>query len=231
MTQQDLTKRLTYKFVETNLLTQALTHRSYSAQNNERLEYLGDGALNFIIANQLYQRFPALDEGDLSRLRAQLVKEATISEIALSLDLGDALKLGEGELKSAGWRRPSILADALEAIIGAVYLDGGFAAAEALVLHLYADKLNTIDPKVIDKDPKSLLQELLQGKKVAVPEYAVVHTGGEAHAQVFIVECFIQKMDIRTVGEGTSRRIAEQKAAQLALLELEKIRFVKSRNA
>ncbi len=231
MTQQDLTKHLPYKFVETNLLTQALTHRSYSAQNNERLEYLGDGALNFIIANQLYQRFPALDEGDLSRLRAQLVKEATISEIALSLDLGDALKLGEGELKSAGWRRPSILADALEAIIGAVYLDGGFAAAEALVLHLYADKLNTIDPKVIDKDPKSLLQELLQGKKVAVPEYAVVHTGGEAHAQVFIVECFIQKMDIRTVGEGTSRRIAEQKAAQLALLELEKIRFVKSRIA
>jgi len=231
MTQQDLTKRLPYKFVETSLLTQALTHRSYSAQNNERLEYLGDGALNFIIANQLYQRFPALDEGDLSRLRVQLVKEATISEIAFSLDLGDALKLGEGELKSAGWRRPSILADALEAIIGAVYLDGGFAAAEALVLNLYADKLNTIDPKVIDKDPKSLLQELLQGKKVAVPEYAVVHTGGEAHAQVFIVECFIQKMDIRTVGEGTSRRIAEQKAAQLALLELEKIRFVKSRIA
>ncbi len=231
MTQQDLTKRLPYKFVETSLLTQALTHRSYSAQNNERLEYLGDGALNFIIANQLYQRFPALDEGDLSRLRAQLVKEATISEIAFSLDLGDALKLGEGELKSAGWRRPSILADALEAIIGAVYLDGGFGAAEALVLNLYADKLNTIDPKVIDKDPKSLLQELLQGKKVAVPEYAVVHTGGEAHAQVFIVECFIQKMDIRTVGEGTSRRIAEQKAAQLALLELEKIRFVKSRIA
>ncbi len=227
MSQQNLTKRLTYKFVDHNLLTQALTHRSYSAQNNERLEYLGDGALNFIIANQLYQRFPSLDEGDLSRLRAQLVKEATISEIALSLDLGDALKLGEGELKSAGWRRPSILADALEAIIGAVYLDGGFAAAEALVLQLYTDKLNTIDPKVIDKDPKSLLQELLQGKKIAVPEYAVVHTGGEAHAQVFIVECFIQKMDIRTVGEGTSRRIAEQQAAQLALLALEKIRIGK----
>lgn len=231
MTQQHLIKRLTYKFVDTNLLTQALTHRSYSSLNNERLEYLGDGALNFIVANQLYQRFPTLDEGDLSRLRAQLVKEATISEIALSLDLGDALKLGEGELKSAGWRRPSILADALEAIIGAVYLDGGFVAAEALVLNLYAEKLNTIDPKVIDKDPKSLLQELLQGKKVAVPEYAVVHTGGEAHAQVFIVECFIQKMDIRTVGEGTSRRIAEQKAAQLALFALEKISFGKSRIA
>ncbi len=142
-------------------------------------------------------------------------------------NIGDALKLGEGELKSAGWRRPSILADALEAIIGAVYLDGGFPAAEALVTQLYAEKLNTIDPKVIDKDPKSLLQELLQGKKIAVPEYAVVHTGGEAHAQVFIVECFIQKLDIRTVGEGSSRRIAEQQAAQLALLALEKIRIVK----
>jgi ribonuclease-3 len=213
------------------LLTQALTHRSFSAQNNERLEYLGDGALNFIIANQLYQRFPGLDEGDLSRLRAQLVKEASISELALALNVGDALKLGEGELKSAGWRRPSILADALEAIIGAVYLDGGFAAAEGLVLHLYNDKLSTIDPKVIDKDAKSLLQERLQGRKVAVPEYAVVHTGGEAHAQVFIVECFIQKLDIRTVGEGTSRRIAEQQAAQLALLALDKLGFGKSYSA
>jgi ribonuclease-3 len=195
------------------------------------LEYLGDGALNFIIANQLYQRFPGLDEGDLSRLRAQLVKEASISELALALNVGDALKLGEGELKSAGWRRPSILADALEAIIGAVYLDGGFAAAEGLVLHLYNDKLSTIDPKVIDKDAKSLLQERLQGRKVAVPEYAVVHTGGEAHAQVFIVECFIQKLDIRTVGEGTSRRIAEQQAAQLALLALDKLGFGKSYSA
>jgi ribonuclease-3 len=229
MTQQILTKRLTYQFVDHRLLTQALTHRSYSAQNNERLEYLGDGALNFIIANQLYQRFPSLDEGDLSRLRAQLVKEATISAIAFSLNIGDALKLGEGELKSAGWRRPSILADALEAIIGAVYLDGGFTAAEALVLELYAEKLNNIDPKVIDKDAKSLLQELLQSKKIAVPEYAVVHTGGEAHAQVFIVECFIQKLDIRTVGEGASRRIAEQQAAQLALQALEKIHFGKNR--
>lgn len=231
MTQQDLSRRLSYKFVDKNLLTQALTHRSYASQNNERLEYLGDGALNFIIANQLYQRFPSLAEGDLSRLRAQLVKEATLSEIAFSLDIGDALKLGEGELKSAGWRRPSILADALEAIIGAVYLDGGFSAAEALVLELYTEKLSTIDPKIIDKDPKSLLQEVLQGKKIAVPEYAVVHTSGEAHAQVFIVECFIQKLDIRTVGEGTSRRIAEQQAAQLALLALEKIRFGKSQIA
>lgn len=227
MMQQTLAKRLTYSFANVNLLEQALTHRSYSAQNNERLEFLGDGALNFIIANQLYQRFPKLAEGDLSRLRAQLVKEATLSEIALSLNLGDALKLGEGELKSAGWRRPSILADALEAIIGAVYLDGGFAAAEAFVLGLYAHRLDTIDPKVIDKDPKSLLQELLQGGKIALPEYTVTHTSGEAHAQIFVVECFIEKHNIRTVGEGSSRRIAEQLAAQLALLELKKVRIGK----
>jgi ribonuclease-3 len=222
MTQQGLSKRLAYSFVNANLLTQALTHRSFSAQNNERLEFLGDGALNFMIAHQLYQRFPTIAEGDLSRLRAQLVKESTLSEIAISLDLGDVLKLGEGELKSAGWRRPSILADAVEAIIGAVYLDGGFAAAEALVAHLFAKKLDTIDPKVIDKDPKSLLQELLQGKKIAVPEYSVTHLDGEAHAQVFIVECWIEKLNIRTVGEGTSRRIAEQQAAQLALEKLKK---------
>jgi ribonuclease-3 len=223
MIQQELARRLSHTFTNVNLLTQALTHRSYGSHNNERLEFLGDGALNFIIANQLYQRFPKLAEGDLSRLRAQLVKEATLSELAASLNLGDALKLGEGELKSAGWRRPSILADALEAIIGAVYLDGGFAAAEAFVLGLYTVKLDTIDPKVIDKDPKSLLQELLQSRKIAVPEYTVTLTSGEAHAQKFVVECFIEKHDIRTVGEGSSRRLAEQQAAQLALLEFKKI--------
>lgn len=217
MTEQNLSKRLGYNFVNGRLLTQAFTHRSYGALNNERLEFLGDGALNFIIANQLYQRFPKLAEGDLSRLRAQLVKEVTLSELALSLELGEFLKLGEGELKSAGWRRPSILADALEAIIGAAYLDGGFAAAETIVLALYSDKLATIDPKAIDKDPKSLLQELLQSRKIAIPEYMVTHTEGEAHAQKFIVECTVPKLNIRTVGEGTSRRIAEQQAAQIAL--------------
>lgn len=224
MTQQDLSRKLSYSFVNNSLLTQALTHRSYSAQNNERLEFLGDGALNFIIANQLFQRFPKSSEGDLSRLRAQLVKEVTLSEIAFTLNLGDALRLGEGELKSAGWRRPSILADALEAIIGAIYLDGGFPAAEAFVLDLYAKKLETINPNIIDKDPKSLLQEFLQSKKIAVPEYTVTHTEGEAHAQMFIVECLVQKLNIRTVGEGTSRRIAEQQAAQSALAALESIK-------
>ena len=223
MTQQDISKRLSYRFNNASLLAQALTHRSHGSLNNERLEFLGDGALNFIIATQLYLRFPKLAEGDLSRLRAQLVKEVTLSEIAQTLNLGDALKLGEGELKSAGWRRPSILADALEAIIGAIYLDGGFESAQAFVLDLYAQKLETIDPKVIDKDPKSLLQESLQSRKIAVPEYTVVHTSGEAHAQKFVVECFIQKHNIRTSGEGTSRRLAEQVAAQLALLEFKKI--------
>ena len=137
MTIDSLVKYIDYQFNSPALLTQALTHRSFSGNNNERLEFLGDGALNFIIANQLYMRFPKLPEGDLSRLRAQLVKEATLAEIAFSLNIGDALKLGEGELKSAGWRRPSILADALEAIIGAVYIDGAYAAAETLVLKLF----------------------------------------------------------------------------------------------
>jgi ribonuclease III len=217
MSVDGLARQLGYQFKTPALLTQALTHRSFSGNNNERLEFLGDSVLNFIVAHQLYLRFLRLPEGDLSRLRAQLVKESTLSEIAFSLNLGDALKLGEGELKSAGWRRPSILADALEAIIGAVYSDGGFAAAEALVLKLYAEKLDTIDPKVIDKDAKSQLQEYLQGKKIDLPDYNVVSIEGEAHAQTFKMECVIEKLNIITVGEGTSRRVAEQQAAQLAL--------------
>jgi ribonuclease III len=206
-----------YTFKDATQFQLALTHRSYSGNNNERLEFLGDGVLNFIIAHQLYHRFPKLSEGDLSRLRAQLVKESSLSEIALGLNLGDALRLGEGELKSAGWRRPSILADALEAIIGAVYLDGGFSAVEALVLKLFSEKLSTIDPKVIDKDAKSQLQEFLQSKKIELPDYNVVVIEGEAHAQSFKVECVIQSLKISTVGEGTSRRNAEQQAAQIAL--------------
>jgi ribonuclease-3 len=154
-----------YTFSSATLLQQAVTHRSFSGNNNERLEFLGDSVLNFIVAHQLYLSFPKLPEGDLSRLRAQLVKESSLCEIALTLSLKDHLKLGEGELKSAGWRRPSILADALEAIVGAVYLDGGYAAAETVVLKLFAQKLSTIDPKAIDKDAKSQLQEYLQSKK------------------------------------------------------------------
>lgn len=217
MSLESLVKHIDYPFSNPALLTQALTHRSFSGINNERLEFLGDGALNFIIAHQLYQRFPRLAEGDLSRLRAALVKESTLSEIAFSLNIGNALKLGEGELKSAGWRRPSILADALEAIVGAVYVDGGYHAAEALVLKLFEEKLAIIDPKIIDKDAKSQLQEYLQGKKIELPDYKVVSIEGEAHAQTFKMECAIEKLHITTVGEGASRRVAEQQAAQLAL--------------
>jgi len=216
-------KQLNYPFKNQQLLTQALTHRSFGTHNNERLEFLGDGVLNFMIAHQLYGRFPSLSEGDLSRLRALLVKEQTLSEIAIALDLGRALKLGEGEMKSEGWRRPSILADALEAIIGAAYLDGGIAAAEQLVLQFFSEKLEIINPNMIDKDAKSLLQELLQSKKTALPQYTVTATVGEAHAQHFEVSCFIEKYQLTTMGAGASRRIAEQQAAQLALQQLEKI--------
>lgn len=212
-----LQTRISYSFTQPELLQQALTHRSFSASNNERLEFLGDSVLNFIIAHQLFNLFPNLPEGDLSRLRAKLVKEASLAEIATDLHLGDALKLGEGELKSAGWRRPSILADALEAIVGAVYLDGGFDAAQKVVALLYRDKLSTIDPKAIDKDAKSQLQEYLQSKKMELPEYQVVSIEGEAHAQTFTVQCFIKKLKLTTTGVGTSRRVAEQQAAKLAM--------------
>ncbi len=220
MTLSVFNRQLDYTFYNPKLLEQALTHRSYSGINNERLEFLGDGALNFIIAHQLYLRFSKLTEGDLSRLRAQLVKEATLSEIALTLNLGGALKLGEGELKSAGCRKPSILADALEAIIGAIYLDGGYAAAEAVVVKLYSSLLDNIDPKVVGKDSKSLLQEILQARKFEIPDYQVIATEGESHAQIFRVECIIAKLNLKTVGEGVSRRAAEQQAAQSALIEL-----------
>lgn len=217
MSLASLQSSIGYTFNTTTLLQLAVTHRSFSGNNNERLEFLGDSVLNFIVAHQLYQRFPKLPEGDLSRLRAQLVKESSLCEIALTLNLKDYLKLGEGELKSAGWRRPSILADALEAIVGAVYMDGGFVAAEVVVLKLFAQKLSTIDPKAIDKDAKSQLQEYLQSKKIELPDYMVVSIEGEAHAQSFKVECVINKLNITTLGEGTSRRNAEQQAAQLAM--------------
>lgn len=220
MSQNSLVRQLAYDFQDKQLLTQALTHRSHSVSNNERLEFLGDGVLNFLIAHQLYQRFPKLPEGDLSRLRAQLVKEQTLSEVAIDLDVGEFLRLGEGELKSGGWRRPSVLADAMEAIIGAVFLDGGYSAAEALVKRLFLPRLESIDPKAIGKDAKSLLQEFLQGRKIDLPEYTVLATEGEAHCQIFHVSCHIAKFQITTDGKGSSRRAAEQQAAQLAYEQL-----------
>ncbi len=215
-----LERLIGHDFSNKALLTQALTHRSFGSINNERLEFLGDGVLNFIVASQLYLKFPKLDEGDLSRLRAHLVKEPTLGEIALTLNIGDALKLGEGELKSGGWRRPSVLADALEAMIGAVFLDAGFAAAEGVVIKLFTPLIEKIDPKAIGKDPKSLLQEYLQSKKIDVPTYEVLAIEGEAHCQTFRVECRVAKFNIVTQGEGSSRRAAEQQAAELANQEI-----------
>ena len=221
--QASISRIIHYTFHDPSLMIMALTHRSFSSQHNERLEFLGDSVLSFLIANELYKRFPRIDEGDLSRLRAQLVKESTLSHIALSIGLGDFIRLGEGELKSAGWRRPSILADTFESIIGAIYLDGGIESAQQFVLRFFDMQLNEIDPKLIQKDAKTLLQELLQSKKSDLPIYTVVSIEGEAHSQTFTIECLIKKSNIKTQGVGNSRRIAEQEAASKAyqlMLEL-----------
>lgn len=193
---------------------QALTHRSHSTPHNERLEFLGDSILNFIIAAEVYARFEKLKEGELSRLRSNLVREQSLHERANAIELGQYLRLGEGELKSGGHRRPSILADAFEALIAAVYLDGGFDEARAAVLRLYGDALHRVDPSITaDKDPKTQLQEWLQSRKHALPQYKVVSTLGAAHDQRFEVECAIEELDLRTQGSGNSRRLAEQEAA------------------
>ena len=214
--QASLSRIIHYTFQDASLMMMALTHRSFNAQHNERLEFLGDSILSFIVAQELYQRFPKIDEGDLSRLRAQLVKESSLSSIATSMGLGDFIQLGEGELKSAGWLRPSILADTLEAMIGAIYLDAGIEPAHQFVLRFFEKQLNEIDPKLIQKDAKTLLQELLQSQKSDLPIYTVVSIEGEAHSQSFTIECIIKKSNIKTQGIGQSRRIAEQEAASKA---------------
>jgi ribonuclease III len=215
-----LQERLGHRFRDARLLVQALTHRSHSTPHNERLEFLGDGVLNCIVAAELYTRFASLREGELSRLRATLVREQRLHELAAGLALGDHLRLGEGELKSGGFRRPSILADALEAVIGAVYLDGGFDAVREVVVRLYRPLLETLDAKGADKDPKTQLQEWLQSRKYALPQYTVIATRGAAHDQRFEVECVVRELSLRTVGTGTSRRLAEQEAARMAFERL-----------
>lgn len=217
-----LQRKLGYSFTQAPLLQQALTHRSHSAPHNERIEFLGDSVLNCCIAQELYQRFGDLKEGELSRLRANLVRQETLAELAQELELGTYLRLGEGELKSGGFRRPSILADGLEALFGAVLLDGGFAAVQAVIRGLYAPLLKHLDPQTLGKDPKTLLQELLQARKIPLPQYAVVATQGAAHNQLFQVECQIPQLAIRTTGFGASRRIAEQEAAQRAFAQTQK---------
>jgi ribonuclease-3 len=220
MNGERLQRRIGYTFVRPELLAQALTHRSHGTPHNERLEFLGDSVLNCIIAAELFQRFAHLKEGDLSRQRANLVRQEALHQVALGLDLGEHLRLGEGELKSGGFSRPSILADTFEAMIGAVFLDGGFDAARDVVRRLFAALFSELDPKAPGKDPKTLLQEWLQAKKLSLPRYAVISTQGAAHDQKFEVECVIAELSVRTTGSGSSRRNAEQEAALSAFERL-----------
>lgn len=217
---QRLEKALGYRFGRPELLRQALTHRSHSSPHNERLEFLGDSVLSCVVATLLYQRFAHLREGDLSRLRANLVRQETLAEIAANLSLGDALHLGEGELKSGGFRRPSILADALEAVLGAIYLEAGFEVARDVIAQLYQSRLEQIDPCDPGKDAKTALQEWLQARRQPVPAYSLLTTHGEAHLQTFEVACEIPSARLRVQGSGSSRRIAEQQAALAALERL-----------
>jgi ribonuclease-3 len=210
-----------YRFRQTNLFEQALTHRSYSRQlNNERLEFLGDSILNLIITNHIYERFSDADEGELSRIRASLVKEETLARVARKIDLGEYIHLGGGELKSGGFRRASILSDVLEALIGAIYLDSDYAQTETAVLHLYREQLQSIDADTNLRDPKTLLQEYLQANKNNLPSYQVEQTTGKSHDQVFTVSCKLTDLDMQCNGKGPSRKKAEQQAAQKILDKL-----------
>ncbi|MFC1747263.1 ribonuclease III [Pseudomonadota bacterium] len=212
-----LLRALDYQFLDQSLLEQALTHRSMGSTNNERLEFLGDAILGAVVAAELYQRFPRSTEGELTRLRAALVKGDSLAEIGFELDLGDYIRLGTGELKSGGFRRASILACAIEALIGAVYLDSGSEAARQLILKLYAERLKNVSPEDELKDPKTRLQEFLQSKKQSLPIYELIKVEGEAHAQTFYIECKVEGLDLAVQGKGVSRRKAEQAAAKEVL--------------
>lgn len=216
-----LSKKLNYQFSDPTLLTEAITHRSKHSINNERLEFLGDSILGYVISSELFQRFPQAREGQLTRGRAALVKGETLAELALELELGEYLHLGPGELKSGGHRRKSILADAMEAIIGAIYLDGGLETAKQHILSIYADKLESLSLDEVGKDPKTQLQEYLQARKQPLPNYEVVATTGSDHEQVFEVSCKVNILPQPVKGTGRSRRKAEQAAATKALKLLE----------
>lgn len=208
---------LGYSFKREELLTIALTHRSAGSPNNERMEFLGDALLNYVVAEALFERFPIASEGELTRSRATLVKGETLAEIAQRLNLGQYLFLGGGELKSGGWRRASILADALEAIVGAIYLDADMPSCKQVVLQLLRERLESMSPQKVVKDPKTQLQEYLQAKQQALPQYRVLAVNGAPHAQHFEVECIISELSMPTHGKGESRRRAEQEAAAQAL--------------
>ncbi|MEO9946110.1 MAG: ribonuclease III [Paraglaciecola sp.] len=215
-----LYRRLNYTFAEPANLTLALTHRSADKVHNERLEFLGDAILGMVIGKALYLRFPKQPEGKLTRMRSSLVKGDTLAEVAREFELGDLLLLGPGELKSGGFRRDSILADAVEAIIGAIYLEAGMAQCEALVLEWFAPRINALDPDAVSKDDKTRLQEYLQGKKLPLPLYEVTDVKGKSHDQTFYVECSVEGLTQTVLGRGNSRRRAEQQAAKKVLEKL-----------
>jgi ribonuclease-3 len=215
-----LTTRLRYEAQDLSLFLTALTHRSWGEPNNERLEFLGDSALNLVVSAQLYREFPTASEGDLSRLRARVVSEEPLAQIAQTLQLGNLLRLGSGELKTGGFRRHSILADSFEALCGAIYLDRGIETLRAVIEPLFEPLIAALPDPATLKDAKTRLQEYLQGMGAALPVYAVERVAGEPHAQTFLVSCSVAPLRIATQGSGASRRRAEQQAAQLALAEL-----------
>ena len=221
MTTDSLLAFTGYKFKRGELLEQALTHRSHSrSANNERLEFLGDSVLNLIISNFIYRRFETASEGRLSRIRASLVKQDTLARVARDIGLGDHILLGGGELKSGGFRRASILSDALEALIAAIYLDSDYAQAEKTVLHLFDDLLQAVDVGNSLKDAKTQLQEYLQGRQKSLPHYKVIQTNGKSHDQVFTVRCELTDLGLESDGSGSSRKKAEQQAAHNLLHKL-----------
>jgi len=211
---------LGHVFVEPRLLREALTHRSFGQPHNERLEFIGDSVLNCVIALALFERFSDLPEGQLSRMRANLVSQPALHALAVRIDLPEHLRIGEGEEKSGGRDRPSILADALEAVFGAIMLDSGFDAAREVILRLYAQRLAAVNPREGGKDPKTRLQEYMQGRHLPLPSYAVERVDGEAHAQVFTVRCSVRDLGKEGIGTGSSRRAAEQQAAEAVLRQL-----------
>jgi ribonuclease III len=212
-----LQRRLGHRFASPSLLTRALTHRSFGVEHNERLEFLGDAVLNLAISSLLYARFGDSDEGDLSRVRAHLVREDSLHRVALALGIPDVVRLSDGEMRGGGAARPSILADCVEAVIGAVYLDAGFDAARSLVQRLFGEVIDSTGVDNWAKDPKTELQEWLQARKLSVPTYSIRATRGQAHAQIFEVDCAVPALGLAEAGEGKSRRTAEQEAARRML--------------
>ncbi|MDO4248985.1 MAG: ribonuclease III [Neisseria sp.] len=218
---QRMQQQLGYQFNDTGWLQQALTHRSYSSRNNERLEFVGDSVLNYTVARMLFDAFPKLSEGELSRLRASLVNEATLAEIAIKINLGDCLYLGTGELKSGGFNRPSILADAMEAVFAAINFDADFQTAEKVVQSLFKDRIRTVDFSNQGKDAKTLLQEALQARRFALPKYRIEEQTGEGNEAQFVVSCDLGELGWIGRAQGNSRRLAEQAAAKEAVAWLE----------